>query len=271
MVMQRCFASAIVATLFVVASALADSGTVVGTVAELDPSVEESLSDKRVTVAEVGKPVYAGSRLVTKNPGRLFVNFEDRWAAKLWENSELWLTTNIRTEDGFAYKHQLRFGQIRVLIKEGQHVSVAIKTDAGTAIPWTTDFIVKYDGRTMTVVCLHGEVTFDSNPPRRDRRVTVKANEISTVARGKAPTSPQPADPQTLQQYAGGAGLIGGGNLESQAIDHPSLSTAVSPLVGREPFEGPYVPGERYPVFDPSPSDKLQPMFVPLGGVGIRF
>ena len=102
--------------------------------AELDPSVEESLSDKRVTVAEVGKPVYAGSRLVTKNPGRLFVNFEDRWAAKLWENSELWLTTNIRTEDGFAYKHQLRFGQIRVLIKEGQHVSVAIKTDAGTAI-----------------------------------------------------------------------------------------------------------------------------------------
>ncbi len=251
--------------------AVADPAIVVGTVAELDPSVEETLSDNRITVATAGKPVYEGSRLVTKNPGRLFVNFQDRWAAKLWENSELWLTTSLRTEQGYTFKHQLKLGQVRVLIKDGAKVNVTIATAVGTAVPRTTDFIVRYDGHTMTVIGLHGEVTFDSIPPRRDRRVVVKANQISSVVRGQSPTPPTTVDSHTMQQYVGGTVFIGGGALESQAIDHPSLDTATTPWVGREPFGPPVIPGEPYPPHDPSPSNPLQPVFVPLGGVGIQF
>jgi len=250
--------------------AAAEQHPVVGTVAERDPSAEERLSDMSTVSADAGKPVHEGSRLLTLSPGRLFVNFQDRWVEKLYENSELLLTTNVATETGFKFKHQLKNGQVRVLIKEEQKVDGTITTpdDGPQVSAHHTDFIVKYDGHTMTVLALHGEVTFESGRPFRER-VPVKANQIASVVRGQRVSKPQSVDPATLSQLVGSTSVIGGGALESQTIDHPSLTASGDPWVPHESIGPPVVPDTPYPPRNPAPP--LKPVFVPLGGVGVRF
>jgi len=266
---HRCSIGMALAALLIGSVAAADQA-VVGTVAEREISAEEWLLDTTKIPADAGKPIHQGSRLVTGRPGKLFLNFQDRWAEKLDENSELLITTNVATETGFRFSHQLKNGQVRVLIKEGQKVDGAITTPKGfpTASAHHTDFIVRYDGHTMTVLTLRGEVTFDSGPPFRER-VAVAANQIASVAHGQRMNKPKTVDSATASRMIGDTTFIGGGALESQTIDHPSLSSSASPWVSRDPIEPPVVPDTPYPPRNPNPP--LKPVFVPLGGVGVRF
>jgi hypothetical protein len=224
----------------------------VGTVASMEAPAEVGRSGNWFP-ASLGMLIQQGDTLRTGQGGRLRVIFEDDSVVSLAAGSELVVDEAVY-EGGRRVRSvmDLLQGKVRALVSEYTGSTFELGTPTAVAGVRGTDFIVVYDesaGRT-DVVGVTGAVGVRGALGVVAQEVTVGAQQISRVERGKLPTKPERLDDVLFRQYLDGFEFIGSGRPESLAFGQPLLSgnevppddrLAIPqvPLPGAEPFGEP--------------------------------
>jgi hypothetical protein len=236
----------------------------VGSVESLNVMVNEFFDTREMPNPFLGGLVYVRSGFETTD-GRLSLHFlQDRSVVKMGPATKLVVAEAGPTPKGYRFTHDLQRGKIRVLVKGAD---VDVKTPTSWTLTHSTDFVVvATEGRTE-IISLNGQVEVRADPAR-GRPVYLDPSYMTVVERGQPPTKPSVVSESTLRTYLDDIEFIGGGVPESQTVGHPLLTTGID---GREPTPDVGLPGESFPLHDPSPGDLLDPPFVPDGGINVNF
>ncbi|MBX3024810.1 FecR domain-containing protein [bacterium] len=183
------------------------------------------------TAATVGAGVQLGDELRTGD-GQMRVVFRDDSVVDLTERSSLTVDTQVFDPANSTYTSLLRLaaGKARALVSKvygAPGSSYEIQTPTAVAGVRGTTFLIEYDARrdATDVIGIEGRIMVRSLAEVLNNTVYVTASEGTTVARGSAPTRPEPIDPDymmhesnVLQPLAvGGGGAAAGGAAAASA------------------------------------------------------
>jgi hypothetical protein len=192
------------------------SGQAVGSISGIEPTADIGRSGEW-TPAAAGAPVHIGDVLRTGRPGRLSVVFQDDSVITVGPGSEL-----VINEQVFAPKEgtvrtvlQLVQGKIRSVVSEyyqGTQGGFEVKTPTALAGVRGTDFVVVHDPaiEVTEVVGVSGRVAVNSIFEPERHGVIVTSRELTVVARGGLPQTPQRLTEKLFRQYIEGLQFLVG-------------------------------------------------------------
>lgn len=258
----------------------------IGVVAAVEPTAEIGRAGSWFPAA-LGTPIQQGDSLRTGQSGRVRVIFADDSVLSLAAGSELLVDESVYEASGGRVRSVLELlrGKVRSIVNEYVGGSFELSTPTAVAGVRGTDFVVVYDEDTATtdVVGVAGVVGVRSKLGVVAPEVTLHAQYLTRVERGKLPTTPERLDDMLFLQYLDGFDFIGSGHAESLAFGQPLLSgnevppddrlaVPPPPLPGAEPFEQP-PPDSPFDVPDVSTLIEQPPASVTggPGELGVRF
>ena len=205
-------------------------GQEVGTVAEVEGAAEIGHGGVWRS-ATIGAAVQLGDELRTGQPGRMRVVFQDDSPLNIGDDSHVVVDEQVFDPAQSRYRSTLRLlkGKIRALVSEYYQQPQArylIETTSAVSGVRGTEFVMVFDPvqELTDVVGITGRVEVHSVRDRKGHAVFVTERELTTVKHGQFPTPPRTLDDATFRQYVAGLEFIGGGQSESQTLNHPLLA-----------------------------------------------
>lgn len=232
----------IIVTVCVGLLASAAAAQEVGTVASLNGSAQLGREGDWRAVA-ISSPVYMGDTIRTGQPGRVSIVFQDDSVLNVGDGSDVVVDEQVFDSESGSYQSTLRLlrGKLRALVSQYYETPGAgyeIETPTAVAGVRGTEFVVSFDEirRQTDVVGVGGRVSVRVLQGRAGEEVMVTAGELTTVARGAAPTAPHRINENLFRQYIEGLEFIGQGRAESLTADHPVVAGAEVPQPDRAPL-----------------------------------
>ena len=180
--------------LSVAAGALAQE---VGTIAALDGSGKIGRRDLWIA-ATAGAAIQRGDELVTGQPGRMRIVFQDDTVLTIGDDSRIVVDEQVFDPDKGQTHSVLGLlqGKVSALVSEYYKrpgATYQIKTATAVAGVRGTEFVVTYDPRDnrTEVAGLSGTVEVRGAFDRSGGGVFITAQEVTTVTRGRLPTPPR--------------------------------------------------------------------------------
>jgi hypothetical protein len=202
----------------------------VGSVIASEPAAEVGRAGAW-TAATAGTPVRQGDTLRTGRPGRLTVVLSDGSVITLGEGSELVLDEHVIEPQADTVRSAFRLlqGKVRSLVSQyysGRQGSFEVQTPTALAGVRGTDFVVLHDpgGEVTEVVGVSGTVEVSRADRPQARGVVVTAQEMTSIAAGEAPSTPQKLSDRRFRQYLDGLEFLG----LSSAVGLPFTDTVAS-------------------------------------------
>jgi hypothetical protein len=223
----------------------------IGIVAAMEPPAEVGRADNWFA-ASLGTPIQQRDTLRTGKGGRLRVIFADDSVVSLAAGSELLVDESAYEGTGGRVRSTMELlrGKVRSLVSEHGGGSFELGTPTAVAGVRGTDFVIVYDEASASsdVVGVSGAIGVRSKLGVVAPEVTLQAQYITRVQRGKLPTKPERLDDELFRQYLDGFEFIGSGRPESLAFGQPllngndvppddRLAVPQPPAPGAEPFE----------------------------------
>jgi hypothetical protein len=223
----------------------------VGAVAAVEPPAEIGRAGNWFP-ADLGTTIQQGDTLRTGQSGRLRVILADESVLSLAAGSELLLDQTVYDANGGRIRSVLELvrGKVRALVNENVNGGFDLGTPTAVSGVRGTDFITVYDeaAARTEVVGVTGAVGVRGKLGVVAPEVTVRAQHITRIERGKLPTKPEKLDDDLFRQYLDGFEFIGLGRAESLAFGQPLLGGDEVPsddrlgvpqpaVSGAEPFE----------------------------------
>ena len=254
----------------------------VGTVAAFDGSAQIGRRDAWIT-ATAGAAVQRGDELQTGHPGHMRIVFQDDTVLTISDDSRVVVDEQVFDPNRGETRSVLGLlqGKVSALVSEYYQRSGAsyqIKTATAVAGVRGTEFVVTYDPRDdrTEVAGLSGTVEVRGAFDRTGRGVFITAQEVTTVTRGRFPTTPRRLSDALFQRYIEDMDFIGAGAAESLTFNNPLLAGQVVPNADRAAVTNTSIAPERRRIIRErrDASDLLQQppaVFGPGGKLRITF
>lgn len=242
------------------------AGQEVGTIAALEGQVEVGRAGTWAA-ANLGDAIQQGDTLRTGTPGRVRVVLQDDSVFTMADVSEITVDESIFDASTGRARTLLKLlvGKVRVLVSEYyERRGAQFNVETTTAVVGVrgTEFIVTFDPGTgvTEVIGVSGHAKVHSVKDRVGHSVTVTARELTSVATGQYPTTPQRISDERYQQYLDALEFTGGGRPESLVAGLPLMTGADVPEPERVSAQpAPALQGEAPRATAPSAADGLHP------------
>lgn len=211
------------ALLLIAARAAAEDA---GTIAAIDGVVQIQRAGAAIP-AVAGTVLVVGDEIRT-GAGRIRIVLRDGSVLNVGTDSTIVIVQQVVEPDTGRLESLFRLvkGAVRALVGENygsRGASYQIETATAVIGVRGTEFVIAYNSVTEVteVVGVTGKTSVHSVLDRTNRGVVVSAQELTTVTRGKFPTSPVRLTDAAFRQYIEGLDFIGGGRRESMSGTDP--------------------------------------------------